>query len=447
MGSLATRIGLSATIVLGIFIVVTGISLDRAFHESARSVESSRLLSQIYLLMAAAKVNRKGQLSMPDNLQEARFNLPDSGLYGRIIDANGNTVWQSSSSMGITLPATSALAAGKKIFSARQDAGHTYFSSDFGVRWAVDKNNYPFTFTVIEDSTAYQAQLSHYRQSLWMWLGIMAVLLLLAQAIVLRWWLRPLRRVVRELNFIDDGRQDIIEGEYPTELKQITDRLNALIRHERARQTRSRNALADLAHSLKTPLAVLRGSIGEGKFNEKSVRLMDEQINQMDRTVRHQLQRVETGEAAIVMHSIDAALLIRKLVSVLEKVYRDKNIHCAKKMSLNLKVLCDERDFMELAGNLLDNAFKYCRSKVALSADRENGHIAIDIEDDGPGFEVDEIKHILQRGGRLDQSKPGQGIGLTVAKEIIDAYRGRLELKRSVLGGAHIRVLIPEHLR
>ena len=438
MMSLNRRMLLGASLVLAIFVVLATLGLDRAFYESARSARQERLLGQVYLLIAAAEVDRNGKLSLPPSLPEARFSLPGSGLYAHIADRNGNTVWRSPSALGVSAPFQTRLAPGDKRF----DAAPGYFVQSLGVKWAVGQKHYPFTFSMSEDLAEFNAQIRHYRQSLWSWLAALSVLLLLTQAAMLRWGLRPLRQVARELTAVEAGRQEKLQGIYPEELKRLTDNLNSFIQHERAQQTRYRNALGDLAHSLKTPLAVMRGALSGDQTQLPAT--VEDQVARMDSIVTYQLQRAATSGIKNPMATPILILpIIEKIVAALNKVHYEKGVNTDIAVPVDMVFPGDEGDLMELLGNLIDNAYKWCRQQVKISAVAHAGRLTISIEDDGPGIAPSQTENILQRGVRADEAVPGHGIGLAVARDIIEAYQGSIEAGQSSLGGAMISIDFP----
>lgn len=420
---------------LAVFIALATLALDRAFYESARSARQERLLGQVYLLIAAAEVDREGRLSLPPALSEARFSLPGSGLYARITDHNGKPVWHSPSALGVAAPFRDRLAAGDKRF----DTLPPYFVQSLGVNWAVGQAHFGFTFSVSEDLAEFNAQIRRYRQSLWTWLAALAVLLLLAQVVVLRWGLRPLRGVARELNAIESGRQEKLQGVYPKEIKRLTDNLNSLIQHERTRQIRYRNALGDLAHSLKTPLAVMRGALSGDRAQLPAT--VENQVARMDSIVAYQLQRAATSGMNNPMATpVQIRPVMEKIAAALDKVHREKNVSVEITVPDGLAFPGDEGDLMELLGNLADNACKWCRHKVKISAVALDGGLTITIEDDGSGIAPSQAENILQRGARADEAVPGHGIGLAVVRDIVEAYQGTVVIGQSSLGGAMMRV-------
>lgn len=443
MRSLNSRVTLSAAAVLAVFVALSAYALDRAFRDSARSARQERLLAQVYLLMAAAEVDAQGRLTLPGGAQEPRLDLPGSGLYATIIDGKGNVAWRSRSSLSADPPVGSVLPAGEPRFEEIMRGGTGFFLQRFGVAWATPGGGYAFTFGVAEDLAPFEQQLTVYRNSLWGWLGAMALLLLAAQWLVLRWGLKPLRRVAGELGKLQDGMQQQITGDYPTEVKLLTDNLNTLLVHERAQQKRYRDALADLAHSLKTPLAVVSAELRHAQTGADSAQTLQEQVDRMDRIVGYHLQRAATSGRAALMAPQPVRPPVERIVKALAKVYGDKPVAVEIDVADTTRFRGDEGDLTEMLGNLLDNAFKWCRGAVRVRGGTHEAQLSLSIEDDGPGIAEAEIDRVVQRGVRADQSRPGQGIGLAVARDIAAAYDGRIEIGRSDLGGAAVRVVLP----
>lgn len=442
MRSLNARITLGAALVLAVFLVLSAVALERAFRDSARSARQERLLAQIYLLMAATEVGEQGQVALSNGPSEPRLDLPGSGLYATITDGEGKAVWRSRSTLSVEAPYTAALAAGNQRFE-EVDTGGGFFVESFGVHWATSKGSYPLTFSVTEDLKPYREQLALYRRSLWTGLGAMALLLLLTQWLLLRWGLSPLRRVANELTRLEHGEQQGIAGNYPTEVQRLTDNLNTLLAHERAQQKRYRDALADLAHSLKTPLALVRAALRQAQPQEPLARTLDEQVQRMDRIVAYQLQRAATSGRSGLAAPQPLRPAVERVVAALAKVYADKAIAAHTSVDPQLRFRGDEGDLTELLGNVLDNAFKWAKGRVSVGAALASGKLAVTVEDDGPGIADHELERVLQRGVRADQTVPGQGIGLAVVRDIIEAYGGEIRIARSALGGAAVTLVLP----
>jgi len=445
MRSLNARVSLSAGLVLAVFVALSAFALERAFRDSARSARQDRLLAQVYLLMAAAEVDAQGRLTLSNGPPEPRLDLPGSGLYATITDSRGSVVWRSRSAVALELPAAQPLAAGVQRFEQIATAdGQPLFAQHFGVSWTTSGGSYPFTFSVMEDLAPFEQQLDVYRHSLWSWLGAMAVLLLAVLWLTLRWGLSPLRRVANELGNLEEGRQQQLTGDYPSELRGLTDNLNALLVRERAQQQRYRDALADLAHSLKTPLALMRGSLREGPAARASERMLEEQIERMDRIVGYHLQRASTSGRRALAAPRPLRPVVDRLASALAKVHAAKPVEMQVEVDAGLRARVDDGDLTELLGNLLDNAFKWCAGRVRVRGALQEAALTIQVEDDGPGVAPSRAQEVLERGVRADESVPGQGIGLAVVRDIVAAYDGRIEIGRSDLGGARVALTLPQ---
>jgi two-component system sensor histidine kinase PhoQ len=438
----------AAALVLLVFIALTSLALEQAFQASARSAREERLLGQLYLLMAAADADEDG-LTLPRDLAEARFSLPGSGLYAQVADAKGDPVWRSASALGQDVPFDDRLGPGVRRFHEARDAeGRAYFVEGFGVTWSIGPLPRGYTFSVAEDLGPYQEELARFRVSLFGWLGAMSLLLLVALLVALRWGLAPLRRVADEVAAVEAGRQERLRGIYPAELGALTENLNALLAHEAARQARLGNALADLAHSLKTPLAVMRGALGEGggppvegpSQNPSLKEAMEEQIRHMDDIVTYQLERARGRPAATLSRPIPLAPTMERLLASLTKLHAGRAVGVERDLEPGLSFRGAEGDLLEVVGNLLDNAFKWCQSRIRIGARRESGLVVLWVEDDGPGITAEQARGLGERGARVDLTAPGHGIGLAVAREICEAYGGDLTIARSALGGALVRV-------
>lgn len=436
--SLNLRIVLSATLVLVIFISLIAAALDRAFLDSSESALRDKLTSQLYALLAAAEVDEQS-VTMPSSELDALLGLPSSGVYAFITDSTEQVLWQSSSVLGANPPRPQSLGSGDKLFNKSSVEQINYYTYAFGVNWATDTKNLSLTFNIITDLYSFEKQIKEYRKTLWGWLLAMAILLLVSQAIILRWGLSPLRRVGAELNRIETGDQAQIEQNYPQEIEHLTSNINILLQQERDQKARYRNALGDLAHSLKTPLAVLQNGISskESVSDENS---MQEQITRMNSIVEYQLQRAATAGSASIGKSVNVKSITDRMISSLQKVYRDKAIELKINVDESIFFKGDEGDLMELLGNLLDNAFKWTHTQIEVSAEQKNNKLILQVTDNGPGFAEDQVEALLQRGVRADQTTPGHGIGLSIIGNIVDAYQGELSIKQSPSGGAVVSV-------
>ncbi|TXI42087.1 MAG: two-component sensor histidine kinase, partial [Nitrosomonas sp.] len=344
MMSLNRRILFSATLVLLIFIVGIAWTLDRAFYDSARVGVKDRLFAKVLMLMGDAEVEDSGELNVPTNLFDAELGHVNSDTYAFIIGPGNTIAWRSTSSLNEQIPPFTLLEKGKKEFEQITINDEPHFIYRYGVAWETPSGDHPLTFNVISDSVLFEAQIDRYREDLWGWLGVMAVLLLATQMLVLRWGLQPLRKVSVELAAIESGQQERLKGVYPSELQLLTDSINSLIAHEHKQQKRYRNGLADLAHSLKTPLAVLQGAIHSEDDETIRRKTIQEQIDRMDNTIQYQLRRAATAGSSPGMGLILLRPMADRIVNTVTKAYRNKQpaITVAIDDSIGLRI--DEGD-------------------------------------------------------------------------------------------------------
>ncbi len=442
MRSIHSRLLIASSLVLAGFLGITGFALDRAFQDSAATAAQENLQSRIYALLAAADADEQGRLLLPEHLPERRLSEPDSGLYAMVFTADAELFWQSASLAGRPIQKSSLQAPGSRYFHTLKNDGSQLLALDYGVSWEDDEGaEQQFTFVIAEDMQAMQAELGRFRQSLWRWLGGLALVLLLAQGWILRWGLHPLRGVAVDLQNIRQGATEELQGDYPRELQGLTSSLNELLAHAGSVRQRYRNSLDDLAHSLKTPLAFLR-SVAEDqqKDCEQLRQAASEQVDRMDTIVQCQLQRAGASGRITLAKPIAIEPVVRRLVKSLNKIYQEKGLAVELRIQSDATFRGDEEDLMEMLGNLLENAYKYASSSIRVSVKHTAEELLLSIEDDGPGIPAPQIDQVVQRGIRADQVPhvPGQGIGLAVVDEIVSLYHGKLEISNSKMGGASL---------
>lgn len=444
--SIHQRLLVAASLVLTAFLGFTGVALDKAFRSANEEALQARLFSSVYALLAAAEEGKGGELTMPGVLTDPRFNRPDSGLYAQVTGDGVGYFWHSGSTLGRVLSLAQRVAPGEhRLHRADLPGGESLMTLSFGVVWEDFKGHeLHYTLVVAEDMQPLLEQVATFRNTLFLWLGGAALLLLLAQGWVLRWGLGPLRQVAEALVEIESGRADSLEGVYPKELSPLTSNINSLIRHSAARQQRYRDSLGDLAHSLKTPLAILQGLADQHHpVARESQLLLSEQVQRMNQIVSHQLQRAAASGRSSLSRQLPLRPLVRRIADSLAKVYADKAIEWQIELPETLAFPGDEGDLMEMLGNLMENACKYGRHQVRVATE-EAGGLRLRVEDDGPGIAEEQADAVVLRGHRADQRQPGQGIGLAVVRDIVSAYSGKLHIGRSeTLGGAVITLTFP----
>ncbi len=447
--SLVARTALATGIVLLVFLGSTGFALDHAYTESAVSALRNRMQGYIFAYMARLDVSRYGKLIPPENPPDPGFSRPGSGLFATVVTP-GET-WASASTLFVGPELSGTLQAAETRFTGPIDtANGRVFILGQGVAWVMpDGSELPVTFYVAEDEAVYGEQLSVFRHTLLYWLSGMGLGLLLFQLLLLRWSLSPLRRMSHNLTLIESGDREQLGSGYPAEVAPLVRGLDRFIETEREHLIRYRKVLADLAHSLKTPLAVMRSQL-ESHANDSPVTddLM-QQVGRMDEIVAYQLSRAAaTGHKtySAPVRILDEA---EDLAQTLEKVYADKNALCEFDIDEAACFYGERGDLLELLGNLLENAFKWTNHRVLLRArvlEGSAGHrpgLELAVEDDGPGIPVSKIDDVLQRGVRGDERVQGHGIGLSIVQDIVTAYQADLEVGASQeLGGASFVVRI-----
>ncbi len=454
--SLQTRLLIAISVLLTIFLGLTGIVLDRAFSNSVEAGVAEQLQLHIYVLLAAVE-EESGDFYFAEDFLEPRLSQLNSGLYGFVshpetgallrtpsaleLDFSVFSFWQSPLDRG-ELDFTRAIAAN----------GEEYFVASYGVVW--ENQDQSFTFSILESTSFHRAEVSNFRTSLWSWLGGLAVLLLVLQLLLMRWGLEPLRRLAHDLKQMESGESEELQRNYPRELLAVTDNLNMLIKAERKQQGRYRTTLGDLAHSLKTPLAVIQGAMetltsihsknlsAEGR---EQISQVEEQVGRMNQIVTYQLQRaVKANETTALARRIRIADVVTRIINALNKVYADKGIAAQADVDVQAMFLGDERDLMEILGNLLDNAYKYGHSKVSVTVRTlvtPERQLTLIVEDDGPGIPAEHRDYVLQRGARVDTLARGQGIGLAVVTDIVSSYGGQIAVENNAAGGARVQVV------
>lgn len=452
--SLAARAALTTGLVLAAFLGAIGWTLSHSYEESERNKLEDRLHDYVITYIAGTDARRDGTPLLPDTPPDPMFSRPGSGMYAVVLGDNGFH-WESSSALGRDFGFLHPLAPGQQQFTGPVDTelGRIYYYS-FGVALDMpDRDSVPLTFTVAQTEDELEGNLTLYRRSLVRWLAMLGVMLIVLQLGLLLWSLTPLRKVATDLSRVERGATDHLDSQYPLELTGLTDRINAFIDSEREQRTRYRNTLADLAHSLKTPLAVIRSHVESASDVPIAARMpVLEQVRRMDELVAYQLARAATTGSQTFATAVPIAGHAEDLVQSLEKVYAAKNVLCEFDIQDSAAFYGEQGDLLELMGNLLENAFKWARHRVLLvvttqtQAGRARPGLTLNVEDDGPGINDDKIEKVLQRGVRGDERVQGHGIGLSIVQDIVRAYGGELTVERSdELGGARFSVRLPPH--
>ncbi|WP_455211295.1 ATP-binding protein [Kaarinaea lacus] len=445
MLSLNLRVLIAASIVLISFFGIAGVTLDRAYYVSVEEALIDRLQGQVYTLIATTGLDDNNKILISDSAADVLYFVAGPDLYAQIALDDGEPLWQSQSLDSRTLSFATGLKRNEMRFSKfTLEDGQAFAVLSYGVGWDDTHRQQVYIYSVAEDLRSFQRKISSFRNKLWGLLGGVGLVLLIVQGSIMRWGLAPLQTAAAELSNIESGIQHRLHQKYPGELNALTDNLNALLDHQNEHLERYRHTLGDLAHSLKTPLAVLQSSVEEPLTQEELTVIVQEQVERMNQITEYQLQRAAAAGQSPLIAPISVLDISEKILSSLKKVYADKNVQVQFQITPELDFHGDQGDFMEVAGNLLDNAFKWCDRRVEVSIkpiekkDIMHDGIVITVEDDGPGIPAKLAQQVIQRGVRADEGIKGHGIGLSVVQDIVQIYGGTLTITTSALGGAGI---------
>lgn len=439
--SLVKRLLVASLLILPIVIGFSTYALNRAYVRGLDSAEYEALLSQIYALLAVAEAT-DSDLTMPSVMANPRFETPDSGLYARIFDVNAQPVWESNSLYNsvLSLPKAEQNQPGYIQEQWFTHDNQLYRSINFNTIWEINGTDQRFHFEIIHSQQAKQKDVRRYRRALLAWLSGMAVILLILQAVITLWGLKPLKKLARQIEDVEQGDNTSLDQDYPIEIQPVTTSLNKLLESEASQRERYKNSLSDLAHSLKTPLSVIRSQLND---NEQG-RAVDEQVERMSTIISHQLRRASAEVQTLYGPSTPLHPLISRITNALTKVYADKKMQVEIDVSNTIAVAMSEDDCFEVLGNIIENAFKYGDRRVLITESEQAETVILTVSDDGPGVNNELSSTILERGARADTTKSGQGIGLAIAVDILSSYNGALTTRQSRLGGAAFQLTFPK---
>jgi two-component system sensor histidine kinase PhoQ len=447
--SLVLRLLIGASLALIIALSLIALAVDRGFRGAAEEAQQERLESVVFLILSTLEVDAEGRPGVADSLAEPRLDQPGSGLYAGALTPKGR--WQSNSLVGVVASPGQELLARNTEKVERPQGRAQWYRYAVGLGWEQpDGEIIDLTIWAAEDPGRLRRTLAGFRGDLYRWMLLAAGLVIAAQLVILTLLIRPLRRVAEEVSEVESGRKTGLDGRYPRELQPLTANLNALLATERSNASHYRQALADLAHALKTPLAVLRARLeseSEGRRLESGPAL-DDTLTEMELLIRRQLERAARSTRRTLNQPVTVVPVLTRLANSLSRLYASDDVVFDVQGDDALTLRIDERDLMELCGNLLDNAAKYGGGRVRARVDAgrpgpRSAGVQILIEDNGPGIDADRFEELLLRGVRGDQQREGQGLGLAIARQLIEAYGGTITVDRSTLGGAALHIIFP----
>jgi two-component system sensor histidine kinase PhoQ len=427
--SLKIRQGFILVFVLVVALPILFYSISKAYYATLVDATEKNLETHLYSLISEVDITDEG-IIMPNSILTPELNSLNSDTYAMIYRDN-EAIWHSESAVNVNfVPHYIEPKAG--------DADYRQVTYNKVVYWQlsltvilgnIDKNEQT-RFILLKRNDALVKLMDGFKQTLVDWMFIMGIAIAALIAIGFIWSARPLQRLDKEIKAIESGDIQEIKGFYPIELQTIKADLNLLLESQQRQKERYRASLSDLAHALKTPLAVLKSS---PLANDADAQ---EQLDRINVMIEHQLKRAATGASDTWKKQTPIKPILDSILSAMGKVYRDKDIifNCTSKDSDFF--LGDQTDLMELLGNLIDNACKACRSQVTINI-KQTRNLSIHIHDDGPGVPEDKRESLLTRGTRLDTYESGHGVGMAIVSDLVTSYHGMLTIDRSsLLGGA-----------
>jgi signal transduction histidine kinase len=439
--SLNTRLLTAAALFITVALVVAAIVIGFVLHRFVQGQIDQRLDTQIVFLSSMLSASDDGIISLAGNGDGPPFDRPGRGWYWEI--AGPRNLLRSRSLEEARLdvpprrrPARDVRPAPAETFGPGHTALHLRIQS-------VAVGGMPVTIVTSAPRAAVNRPLREAMFTLALSLAILGVALVLAIVFQVRLGLHPLVRLREAIADVRTGRSERVPAEQPLEVLPLVTELNLLLAQNDANLERARRHVANLAHGLKTPLATLAIALSERGHDTTGE--LHALVVLMERRIRHHLGR---ARAAALHGPTRARMLIAPrlddVLAALEKIYADKPVGLTRDVPRDLAVACEQQDFDEMAGNLLENAFRWANAKIAIHAHRDAARsVAIVIEDDGPGLRPDQIPLVLRPGERVDESAPGSGFGLPIARELAELHGGDLRLDASPLGGLRVTLLLP----
>lgn len=451
--SLARRLFLAATVVSAAVLIGAGVLLSTLYRASVERSFDRRLNVYLKTIVADVAVSSSTTFAEPSALGEPLFEQALSGWYWQIARIGGGNIEIKSSRStpenGLTSLTDPAEAENHGGFN------EGYQSGPEGQRLRVVQRivdlgeDGRFLVAVAGDSYEIQDDSDDFNDALFVTFGSLGIAFLLMVWFQVRFGLRPLTRISAALAAIRSGRAEKLEGNFPREIAPLAGEVNALLESNREIVDRARTHVGNLAHALKTPLSVL--------LNETSARSdplaekVHEQALVMRDQVQHHLERARIAARVAVVGTIsDVSPVVDGLARTMPKIHHDRALSIETRIVDEVKFSGERQDFEEMLGNLVDNACKWANSRVEIEVfaqpkesaeDRAYFHVLID--DDGPGLPPEMREQLPMRGRKLDESKPGSGLGLSIVTDLAALYGGRLSYGKAPIGGLRVELILP----
>jgi signal transduction histidine kinase len=450
LNSLALRLFASAAAWTLVVLPLTAILLVSLNRQALERGFDARLNVYLTSLVASSTQGSAGAPKEPAGFGQPIFGIPFSGWYWQIMPLDGATrpdfVSDSLLDQQLELPSKSGV---------EPDASLTrrgYIIGPDSQRLRIVEREIrpaglgsaPYSYAVAGDTAEIDRDLAAFTTMLIAALAVAGLGLVAATFFQVRFGLAPLRAIRQGLAAIRSGEAEKLEGELPLEIKPLQRELNALIQSNREIVDRARTHVGNLAHALKTPLSVISN---EARTNEGALAAkVIEQAELMRTQITHHLDRARVAARSSVIGDVtDVGTVLQALKRTVDRIYEERGLQVELATMPGLVFQGEKQDFEEMVGNLLDNACKWARSRVKASAERDDGNarFTVIVDDDGPGLTDAERARVVKRGQRLDETKPGSGLGLSIVADLAHLYKGRFALERSPEGGLRARLELP----
>ena len=448
--SIAVRLAASALFWSFLILLVAGLILSALYRDTTERAFDTRLL--VYATDLASDLVSQGNPDQRElgTLGDPRFDLPLSGWYWQVgqPDARPRDVRSSRSLFGAQLPGL--VAPGDDSHFGEIRKGYRQGPEDRLLR-IVERDidlgeDGRYVVRVAGPADEIQTEVRRFIFSLTITFGLLGIALGLTTLLQIRFGLGPLTKLRSALSSIRRGEAERIPGEYPRDIAPLAQELNLLLDTNREILDRARTQVGNLAHALKTPLSVIVNEVGSAP-DEVAARVR-EQATIMRDQVNYHLDRARAAALAGTLGTItEVEPVIAALARTFQKIYQDKGLAIATSVPGGARFRGERQDLEEMIGNLIDNACKWARSRVEVAAETarqgERAWVRVLIDDDGPGLPDEARAEMLKRGQRLDETKPGSGLGLSIVGDLAALYRGMLTLDRSPLGGLRATLELP----
>lgn len=439
--SVSFRLILFSTAWIVIALVVGAVALSQIFRNHVEKSFDKTLYSHIEELLSFSDV-ADGKLVMSRHPSDPDYLRPLSGWYWEIA-VDGKTTSRSRSLWDQVLIIETMPRPGRGELISFSATG----PRDGALRIAAETFTLPgldkeVTIYVSGAASEIEKTMEEFNETLTFSLLILGAGMAIAVLVQVVLGLKPLKLMQDNLADIHSGRAERMVGEYPSEVEPLVNDLNLLLKNNSAVIARARTHAGNLAHALKTPLAILQNEAANSD-NEHGKIIKDQTQLMNDLITRHLSRARAAGGMGVPGLVSDMGEITQSMKNTMERIYADHNITISLVGTRGMSILGEHQDMEEMLGNLMDNACKWAKSRVRVSAKRSGANGILIIEDDGPGVPSNKLEEVLGRGKRLDEATPGSGLGLSIVTDLAELYNGSLELGHSDLGGMKATLVLP----